>query len=291
MARWSKPPIMKKLVVALCLVAGLASPALAAAPKLHPVKLPSPVWRDVDPENTVVIDTNQGRIIAVLVPEVAPQTVERFKQLVRTHFYDGLSFFRVVDDFMDQTGDPQNNGQGGSVLPNVPPEFHFKIGAKNDFAVVDHAPGEDAGYIGPLPVISQPAVMMELMADGQIDAHPTFCQGVLGLARAQDPGSGNSQFFLMRAPHTDLDENYAAFGRVIVGEDVVQKIKIGEPVPAPQDRMDRVQLLADMPEGVRPHVQMIDTSSQYFADLIHNDRAAVGDDFTLCDVDVAGQAR
>jgi peptidylprolyl isomerase len=281
---------MNRIVLALGLALALSAPAASEAkPKV--VKLPPPAWRSADAENTMVIDTNQGRIYVELVPEAAPQAAARIKQLVRMHFYDGLTFFRVIDDFMAQTGDPGNNGQGGSVLPNITGEFSFKLGGSGDLAVVDHPPGHDAGFVGALPVIAQPAAMAALTLDGKISAHPTFCQGVIGMARAQDANSANSQFFLMRQPRDNLDEHYAAFGRVIVGEDVVRAIKVGEPPTDPQDRMTRVQMLADIPEGVRPTVKVVDTKSAYFADLTNNTRIKIGDDFTLCDVDVAGQAK
>jgi peptidylprolyl isomerase len=280
-------------VLALALVLTAASPAVARKKPVkadRPAPLPAPVWRAVDPEHTLVIDTNKGRIIAELTPQAAPQSVARIEQLVRMHFYDGLSFFRVIDDFMDQTGDPHNAGDGGSVLPNVPGEFDFKL-SPGQIAVIDHPPGQDAGFLGALPVYSQPAAMGLLMADGKISAHITFCSGVFGMARADNPNSGNSQFFMMRQPRNALDEHYAAFGRVVVGEDVVRSIKTGEPVADPQDRMTRVQMLADMPEGVRPTVRVIDTKSAYFTALVSKSRADVGDSFGLCDVEVAGEAK
>ena len=281
---------MNRIVLALGLALALSAPA-ASQPKPKLVKLPPPAWRSVDAENTMVIDTNQGRIYVELVPEAAPHTAARVKQLVRMHFYDGLTFFRVIDDFMAQTGDPGNNGQGGSVLPNIPGEFSFKLGGAGDLVVVDHPPGHDAGFVGALPVIAQPAAMAALTLDGRITAHPTFCPGVIGMARAQDADSANSQFFLMRQARDNLDEHYAAFGRVIVGEDVVRAIKVGEPPSDPQDRMTRVQMLADIPEGVRPSVKVVDTKSAYFADLVNNIRVKAGDDFSLCDVEIAGQAK
>jgi peptidylprolyl isomerase len=161
----------------------------------------------------------------------------------------------------------------------------------NGMTVVDHPPGQDAGFIGALPVLSQPAAMAVLMVDGKITAYPTFCSGVLGMARATDLNSANSQFFLMRQPRAPLDQHYTAFGRVIVGEDVVRSIKTGEPVADPQDKMTRVQMLADIPDGVRPSVKVVDTKSAYFADLVARTRADVGDSFNICDVDVAGQAK
>jgi peptidylprolyl isomerase len=278
---------MKRIVLTFAALLALAGPAAAAAAE----KLPPPAWRDADAENTLVIDTNQGRIIVELVPQLAPQTVGRIKQLTRMHFYDGLTFFRVIDDFMAQTGDPRNNGQGGSVLPDIPGEFTFKMTPGPDFVVVAHPPGQDAGFMGAVPVISQPAAVAALMADGKVAAHGTFCQAVIGMARADAPDSANSQFFLMRQPHIALDTHYAAFGRVIVGEDVVRAIKTGEPVPDPQDKMLRVQMLADIPDGVRPSVKVVDTKSDYFKALVAKTRATVGEGFSLCDVEVAGQAK
>jgi peptidylprolyl isomerase len=280
---------LRRIVLALGLAAAVALPAAAAA-RLKPVKLPPPVWRDADAENTVVIDTNKGRIIAELYPEVAPQSVARIKQLVRMHFYDGLTFFRVIEDFMDQTGDPQNTGQGGSVMPNLPGEFTFKH-APGDVAIVAHLPGADGGFLGALPVVSQPQAMAALMTDGRLTAHGTFCPGVLGMARANDPDSANSQFFIMRGPRDNLDTRYTPFGRVLVGEDVVRQIKTGEPVADPQDRMTRVAMLADLPDGVRPTVKVVDTRSAYFAALANNAHAKSGDDFSLCEVEVAAQAK
>jgi peptidylprolyl isomerase len=151
--------------------------------------------------------------------------------------------------------------------------------------------GRDLGFIGPVPIISQPAAMAPLMADGKVAAHPTFCSGVIGMAKTEDPNSANSQFFLMRQPHSALDAHYTAFGRVIVGEGVVRSIKAGEPVAPPQDQMTRVQMLADIPDGVRPVVKVVDTKSDYFMALANNIRVSEGDDFSLCDVDVAGMTK
>ncbi len=67
-----------------------------------------------DPENTLYMDLKDGRVVIELRPDLAPRTVKRFKELVRQHFYDGLSFHRVIPGFMAQTGDPKGDGTGGS---------------------------------------------------------------------------------------------------------------------------------------------------------------------------------
>ncbi|HUI17634.1 MAG TPA: peptidylprolyl isomerase [Alphaproteobacteria bacterium] len=84
-----------------------------------------------DLENTLYLDLKDGRVVIELRPDLAPRTVKRFKELVRQHFYDGLTFHRVIAGFMAQTGDPKGNGTGGSGQ-NIPAEFsrtaHFERG-------------------------------------------------------------------------------------------------------------------------------------------------------------------
>jgi peptidylprolyl isomerase len=77
-----------------------------------------------DPQNTLVIDTTQGRIVVKLRNDIAPQHAARLRQLARDKFYDNVPFHRVIAGFMAQTGDGQNgNGTGGSKYPNLKAEF------------------------------------------------------------------------------------------------------------------------------------------------------------------------
>ncbi|MFT5511001.1 MAG: cyclophilin family peptidyl-prolyl cis-trans isomerase [Hyphomicrobiaceae bacterium] len=77
-----------------------------------------------DLENTLTLETTKGRIVIELLPELAPQHVERIKMLAREKFYDGIVFHRVIDGFMAQTGCPQGTGTGGSSYPDLPAEFN-----------------------------------------------------------------------------------------------------------------------------------------------------------------------
>lgn len=76
----------------------------------------------LDPENTLYLDLKDGRVVIEMREDLAPKHVTRIKQLVREGFYDGLTFHRVIDGFMAQTGDPEGNGTGGSGV-NLPAEF------------------------------------------------------------------------------------------------------------------------------------------------------------------------
>jgi peptidylprolyl isomerase len=120
--------------------------------------------------------------------------------LVRRGFYVGLTFHRVIPDFMAQGGDPKGTGEGGSTLPDLAAEF------------------SDYPHI----------------------------RGVASMARADEPNSANSQFFIMLAPRFSLDHNYSAFGRVIEGMAAVDGIAAGEP-PAEPTRIVRATLGGPLP--------------------------------------------
>lgn len=79
---------------------------------------------DLDPENTIYLDLEYGRVVIELRPDLAPGHVGRFKHLTRRGFYDGLTFHRVIEGFMAQTGDPNGDGTGGSDLPDLQAEFN-----------------------------------------------------------------------------------------------------------------------------------------------------------------------
>ena len=77
----------------------------------------------MDPENTLLLDTETGRVTIQLRPDLAPQHVARIKELAREGFYDGVLFHRVIPGFMAQGGCPHGTGTGGSSKPNLPAEF------------------------------------------------------------------------------------------------------------------------------------------------------------------------
>lgn len=268
---------------ALALAAVTASAQTASAQTTAPAGAD---WRVPDPNNVIVVETNKGRIIAELYPQAAPNHIERVRGLVKSGFYDGLTFFRVISDFMAQTGDPQNTGMGGSDQPDLAAEFTFRRGAELPLGAGFKVGSNESGWIDALPVTSQNSALAVMTADRKVATWGNFCPGVLGMARAGDPNSANSQFFFMRQANASLDKTYTAFGRVLQGLDVVRAIKTGEPVPDPQDKMLSVKLLADLPADKRPTVQVMDTRSAAFKALVAKRQAEQGGSFTNCDLDV-----
>lgn len=105
---------MLRIFTALALIIGLVGlghPAAAAS---------------ADPQNTIYLDTDHGRVTIRLRPDLAPKHVAQIKALTKKGFYDGIVFHRVIDGFMAQTGDPTGTGTGGSDLPDLPAEFTSK---------------------------------------------------------------------------------------------------------------------------------------------------------------------
>ena len=133
----------------------------------------------------VTIEMSNGDTMKLeLYPEMAPNTVNNFISLVQKNFYDGLTFHRIINGFMIQGGDPSGNGTGGPGY-SIKGEF-----SGNDFAE-------------------------------NTLAHTA---GVISMARAMDPDSAGSQFFIMHEKSPHLDGAYAAFGKITEGMDIVNKI-------------------------------------------------------------------
>ena len=268
----------RDILILAAAVLACASPALAAPGGAD--------WRAPNADDVLVIETSRGRVIVELVPEVAPGHVARLKELARKGAYDGRTFFRVIDRFMAQTGDPQDTGEGGTDLPDLKAEFTFRRAADAPFAIASSPWGTEEGFLKSLPVVSQAMSWSEMTADGKVAAWGSYCPGVVGMARGDEVDSANSQFFLMRQPYLSLDKRYTAFGRVISGLEAIRAIKTGEPVAAPQDRMDRVRVLADIPASERPAVRVIDPAGPWFRGEIKRLRKTKGADFSLCDVNI-----
>ncbi len=116
---------MKKLIVAIMMLLGLAGTASAKDKVVAPPPAPVSTIPAPEPDNILVLDLSTGGQVRIqLRPDKAPAHIERIKLLTRAGFYDGVIFHRVIEGFMAQTGDPQGTGEGGSPLPDLKAEFN-----------------------------------------------------------------------------------------------------------------------------------------------------------------------
>lgn len=246
-------------------------------------------WRALDPENTLVIDTTKGRIVVELRPDFAPKGVERIKLLAREGVYDGLLFHRVIDGFVDQTGNPNNHDGGTSAHPDLPPEFTFRIPPETATVVVERSDARE-GFVGATPFQAVSAAEQARASDGRLRGWGAYCAGVMGMGRQADPGSANSEIFFMRDAARRLDHDYTVTGRVVVGLDVVRAVAVGEP-PAAPDRMTRVRIAADLPAAERPAVEVEDERGADFRARAAAAKRERGPAFSICDVELRSRIR
>jgi peptidyl-prolyl cis-trans isomerase B (cyclophilin B) len=132
-----------------------------------------------------VIKTSEGEMVVQFWTDAAPNTIENFKKLARQGFYDGTIFHRIVKDFMIQGGDPNSK---------------------------DPAKENSYGQGGP-----------DYKIKAEFNDHP-HDRGVISMARSADPDSAGSQFFICLEPVHRLDHQYTTFGKLIKGDDVLEKI-------------------------------------------------------------------
>ncbi|WP_354077315.1 peptidylprolyl isomerase [Constrictibacter sp. MBR-5] len=134
-----------------------------------------------DPENTLYLETEDGRVTIEMFPNLAPKHVAQIKELTRKGFYDGVPFHRVIPGFMAQTGDPTGTGMGGSGK-KIPAEFN----------------------------------------------KTKHVRGTASMARASDPNSADSQFFIVFEPAPFLDGQYTVWGQVVDGMEHIDAVKKGD---------------------------------------------------------------
>lgn len=146
-------------------------------------------------DEVAVITTTEGTMVAEFWPDVAPKHVENFKKLAKSGFYDGTAFHRVIKGFMIQGGDPLTKDDSKQAMWGT------------------GGPG------------------WKVPAEFNKKSH---VRGVLSAARSQDPNSAGSQFFICHDKATFLDGQYTAFGKLIKGDEVLEKINSTQ--TGPQDR-------------------------------------------------------
>ncbi len=168
-------------------------------------------------ENILIVEVAgsvEGTVEIQLLPDIAPLHVERIKELARAGAYDGIAFHRVIEGFMAQTGDVKFAHQS---------EYDPRLAGQG---------GSD------LP---------DLTAEF---SEEKFVEGVLGMARSQQPNSANSQFFIMFTEYPSLNGQYTVIGRVVSGMEIVHGIKRGGGgnglVPSNPDYMATVSVKADL---------------------------------------------
>lgn len=232
------------------------------------------VWRQVEPENLVFVELLDGQFVLELNPRFAPETVKQFRDLVARHFYDGLSFYRVIDGFVAQGGDGSDLG-ALSEIPELRAEFEIDGSEEPElpFTSVQKPDlfADETGFIDAFPVAR------DVRDNALWLAH---CPGMVAMARSEDIDSSRTDFYIVigQAPRY-LDRNMNVFARVIDGMDVVQRIRRGSPdangiihSDTDRSRIRSMRLASEIPENERLKALVMDSDSKPFRKMLDERR-------------------
>jgi peptidyl-prolyl cis-trans isomerase B (cyclophilin B) len=194
-----------KRILLHCTLTLLFGLAVATAAETNNAAAPKadakPETKNVNTNEVAILKTSEGEMVLEFWPDVAPKHVENFKKLAKSGFYDGTCFHRVIKGFMIQGGDPNTK---------------------------DESKQSQWGMGGPGHKVN-----------AEFNDKP-HVRGVLSMARSNDPNSAGSQFFICHGDPRFLDRQYTAFGKLIKGDDVLEKIATTPTAPGdrPLKRMN-----------------------------------------------------
>ncbi|MDJ0921406.1 MAG: peptidylprolyl isomerase [Henriciella sp.] len=247
-----------------CQSAGQAQtePETETAETTETVTPDAEIWRDVDPENLLLITTEHGQTAIELSPDFAPNHVAQIRQLTRDGIYEGARFYRVIEAFVAQGG-----LQDETVIEAYP-----TLANENDRpiseAVLTPLGNADlftglVGHMNGFSVARDETLGREWLL---------HCPGAMAMARDIDPDTGGTEFYIVLDAQRYLDRNLTIFGRVIDGMQYIQKLKrgvraIGNGViqaPEQGDLILSMQIAADLPEADRPAFQVMVTAGEAF---------------------------
>ena len=268
--------ILRPVLLASAL-AVLSSPLAATdAPKYRSAQeiidaAPADAWRALDPENTLYLELESGRVIIELAPQFAPEHVANIRTMAHERFWDGLSIYRSQDNFVVQFGDPDSDDAGkarsvGTAKKKLPAEFH-RASAGLDF---DRLPDSDGwapqvGFVDGFPVGRDPKAGTTWLA---------HCYGTLGAGRSNEADSsiGAELYVVDGQSPRQLDDNITVVGRVVQGMELLSVVPRG---PAPMGFYEKpelrttiksIRLASDVPEAERIPLQLLRTGSKAFVE-------------------------
>ncbi|MCH8616664.1 peptidylprolyl isomerase [Sphingomonas sp. SM33] len=270
------------LLLSAAVLIGAAPPQKPKTPSEIVAQAPASVWRDIDPDDLLVMDLGSGgRVVIQLAPEFAPVHVANIRALAKGSWWTGSTIYRVQDNYVVQWG----NNEGKKPLPTgvvakPPAEYHRALkgltvrplGYPDDYA-------PQAGYASGWPVGYDAKAGT---------ANLTHCYGYVGVGRdlSPDTGTGGELYAVIGHAPRHLDRNIAVVGRVIEGIERMSSLPRGtealgfykserQNVP-----ISMVRLGSEIPAAERPAFQVMDTNSATFAAYLRG-RANRNDDFFI----------
>lgn len=256
-------------------------------------------WRPLDPENTLYVELDSGRIVIELAPRFAPQHAANIRQLARQGYYDGLAIIRSQDNFVVQWGDPDGTRALGKARATLPAEFTTAIDPGLPFTPLPDRDGyaAEVGFSDGFPAARDPRTGQAWLA---------HCYAMVGAGRGNDVESGSGAELYVVTGHAprQLDRNIALVGRVVAGMEWLSALPRGRgPLgfyedPAQHVPIRGVRVAADVPDSERTPLEVLRTDTATFASLVESRRNRRDDWYRvpaghidLCNVPIVVRAR
>lgn len=251
--------MMMRAMLLAGLIAASAGPALADA--LPGVKSGADIlaettaedWRRLDPEETLYIELERGRVVVALSTALGRAHSERIKALAREKFYDGLSFYRVIDGFVAQGGDLFETRKSAHASP-LAAQFEEKVGKDFAFARMPDRDGfaRRVGFVESLPAGYDPKTKTAWLL---------HCAGAIALGRNDGKDTAATEFYVALQPQRYLDRNMTVFGRAVAGMEHLQALRRVAPAETPEgdlgEKIVAMRVAADVPESERSDFEIL----------------------------------
>jgi peptidylprolyl isomerase len=226
-------------------------------------------WRALDPARTLYLQLPAGRVIMELAPEFGPQHAANILKLVTEHYFDGLAVIRVQDNFVAQWGDPDDKKSLGSASAKLPSEYVTSYDPVAPFTRLSDLDGyaPQSGFLNSMPVARDPGSRTQWLA---------HCYGALGVARGNDPQSGNgsSLYVVIGQAPRQLDRNITVVGHVWQGMELLSALPRGSgalgfhETAAQHVPITSLRRAADVPEAERAPLEVLRNDSRSFGRLL-----------------------
>ncbi len=226
-------------------------------------------WRRLDPERTIYMDLDSGRVVLELSPTFAPRHVENIRALARSGWFDGLSINRVQDNFVTQWGDPEGKKPIVGAASRLPAEFERSWTPDIAFSALPDGDvfAPEAGFVEGFWAAGDRKTNRIWLA---------HCYGTLGVGRdtAADSGSGAELYVVIGHAPRQLDRNITVVGRAVSGMELLASLPRGTEAlgfyktAAERTPIRRFRLAADVPAEERTELELLRTDSDSFAEVV-----------------------
>jgi peptidylprolyl isomerase len=240
-----------------------AGDIIAAAPADH--------WRRPDPDNLLYLQLASGVVVIELAPRFAPEHVANIRTLAREHFWDGTSIYRVQDNFVAQFGDADADDEArakplGTAKRKLPAEFH-RLAADLPFERLPDPDGwaPEAGFVEGFPAARDPRAGTAWLA---------HCYGAVGAGRSneEDSSIGAELYVVIGQAPRQLDDNITVVGKVLMGMELLSALPRGPGAMGFHESaggrtpIRAIRLASEVPEEVRPRIEVLRTDTATFRD-------------------------